>query len=452
MSQNIRPDIIVFLTDDHGPWAGNVFGTPEIRTLALDSLATDGTLFKNAYTPCPVCSPARASFWTGLYPSQHGIHDWIKEKQFDSRWMPDVPTLATLLQKSGYKTGFVGKWHCGQSWIQQPGFDFYVGENRDQYPHRGVCQFVDNGEAVTYIGQRIDFITNRAIDFLSDTKDNRPRFLFVGHVDTHSPFADHPAHIVKHYVSKPVKSLPVEKYVGEAIKQPGLMPSQIEHERRMSQYAAAVEVIDTHVGRILDLIDAQKRRADTCVVYTSDHGHMNGHHGLYYKGNATIPQNFYDESIRVPSIIRYPKVAVAGAKRDEWISHCDLFASLLDIAHVPLPAITQYPYAGVSILPLLKGNNSVTWRDHAICEYGNARMIRTKQIKVIRRSKPHVGDEVYDMLLDPRETKNVRELQTLQGVINEADLKLTHHFQIYSKPSADGFGQLKVHNGGEPWA
>lgn len=447
----MRPNIVVFLTDDHGPWAANCFGTPELRTPALDSLVQKGVYFPNAYTPSPVCSPARASFWTGLYPSQHGIHDWIDEKSYPKKWLPDqVPTLATLLHDAGYRTGFVGKWHCGQSWVHQPGFDFYVGENKDQYPHRGQCKFNDNGREVTYVGQRSDFLTSRAIDFLSDTADKRPVFLFVGLTDTHSPFTDHPQHLVDHYTKNPVTSVKVERYSGSATRLPGKMPLPVEHTRRMAQYAAAVETIDQSLGRVLDHLTALGIANHTAVLYTGDHGHMNGHHGLYYKGNGTVPQNFYDESIRVPCIWRMPASMAAGRTSHSWVSHCDQFETILDLAGVP-PRQNTVRYPGVSLLPYLNGM-AETRRDTAICEYGNARMVRTASVKLIFRNGEGLSDEAYDMKNDPRETINIIQQVRPSDAYTLAKSVLNTHFNTFRIVGRDGFtGSIPKHNGGEPW-
>ena len=447
----MRPNIVVFLTDDHGPWAANCFGTPELRTPALDSLVANGTYFPNAYTPSPVCSPARASFWTGLYPSQHGIHDWIDEKTYPKRWLPErIPTLASLLHDSGYRTGFIGKWHCGQSWVAQPGFDFYVGENKDQYPHRGQCKFNDNGRDVTYVGQRSDFLTSRAIDFLSDTSDTRPVFLFVGLTDTHSPFSDHPQHLVDYYTANPLLSVKVEKYTGNATRIPGKMPIPSEHARRMAQYAASVETIDQCVGRVLDHLTAIGVSNQTAVLYTGDHGHMNGHHGLYFKGNGTIPQNFYDESIRVPCIWRLPGASVRGRMSQSWVNHCDQFETILDIAGVNLRR-ESVSYPGASLLPFLNGRPE-TSRDTAICEYGNARMIRTPNIKLIVRSGKGLSNEAYDMKKDARETVNVIDKVRKSDEYESARVMLDNHFMKFRVAENDGFGgNIPKHNGGEPW-
>ena len=448
----MRPNIVVFLTDDHGPWAANCFGTPELRTPALDSLVSNGIYFPNAYTTSPVCSPARASFWTGMYPSQHGIHDWIDEKRFPKKWLPErIPTLASLLHDGGYRTGFVGKWHCGQSWVHQPGFDFYVGENKDQYPHRGQCKFHDNGRDVTYVGQRSEFLTSRAIDFLSDTSDKRPVFLFVGLTDTHSPFSDHPQHLVDYYAANPLKSVKVEKYTGKATRLPGKMPAPAEHDRRMAQYAASVETIDQCVGRVLDHLTALGKANDTAVLYTGDHGHMNGHHGLYYKGNGTIPQNFFDESIRVPCVWRMPGLLGGGRKSQSWVNHCDQFETILGMAGVS-PRVNSGSYPGVSLLPFLNGMPE-TPRDTAICEYGNARMIRTSKIKVISRVGLGLLDEAYDIANDPRETTNVIDQVRGRDDHKSAMKGLADHFRKFSTDGVDGFlNKIPNHNGGEPWS
>jgi arylsulfatase A-like enzyme len=448
----MRPNIVVFLTDDHGPWAANSFGTPELRTPALDSLVANGIYFPNAYTPSPVCSPARASFWTGMYPSQHGIHDWIDEKSFPKKWLPErIPTLAKLIHDGGYRTGFVGKWHCGQSWVQQGGFDFYVGENKDQYPHRGQCKFNDNGRDVTYVGQRSDFLTSRAIDFLSDTADKRPVFLFVGLTDTHSPFSEHPQHLVDYYTANPLKSVKVEKYTGNATRLPGKMPSPAEHERRMAQYAASVETIDQCVGRVLDHLTALGISNQTAVLYTGDHGHMNGHHGLYFKGNGTIPQNFYDESIRVPCIWRMPGSLGGGRKSQSWVNHCDQFETILDMAGVS-PRQNSVPYPGVSLLPFLNGMPENP-RDTAVCEYGNARMVRTANLKLIVRTGNGLSDEAYDLKNDARETVNVIDKVRKTDEYAAAKVMLDSHFTKFRVADRDGFGNnMPRHNGGEPWS
>jgi arylsulfatase A-like enzyme len=276
-------------------------------------------------------------------------------------------------------------------------------------------------------------------------------FLFVGLTDTHSPFTDHPQHLVDHYVANPVKSVKVEKYTGNATRVPGKMPLPNEHQRRMAQYAASVETIDQCVGRVLDHLTALGTANNTAVLYTGDHGHMNGHHGLYYKGNATIPQNFYDESIRVPCVWRMPGKSAAGQVSRSWVNHCDQFETILELASVSRKHDVELN-PGISLLPTLLGKANDT-RDIAICEYGNAQMIRTSKLKVIKRFGRGLLDEAYDLINDPRETTNVIENVRNSSDYTAALTSLTNHFNKFRFAGLEGFtGSIPKHNGGEPWS
>jgi arylsulfatase A-like enzyme len=228
------------------------------------------------------------------------------------------------------------------------------------------------------------------------------------------------------------------------------MPLPVEHTRRMAQYAAAVETIDQSLGRVLDHLTALGIANHTAVLYTGDHGHMNGHHGLYYKGNGTVPQNFYDESIRVPCIWRMPASMAAGRTSHSWVSHCDQFETILDLAGVP-PRQNTVRYPGVSLLPYLNGM-AETRRDTAICEYGNARMVRTASVKLIFRNGEGLSDEAYDMKNDPRETTNIIQQARPSDAYTLAKSVLNTHFNTFRIVGRDGFtGSIPKHNGGEPW-
>ena len=131
------PNILIFMTDDHGQWASNCYGTHEIHSPTMDHLAATGTRMTRAFTPSPVCSPARACFFTGRLPSQHGIHDWIHEPHAIGRAHPGLrgqTTIAQILHDAGYHTALSGKWHCGESWVKQPGFDRWFSYAAEQVP------------------------------------------------------------------------------------------------------------------------------------------------------------------------------------------------------------------------------------------------------------------------------------------------------------------------------
>lgn len=196
-----RPHILVVMSDDHAQWAAGCYGNREIRTPTLDYLAGSGVLMSNSYTPTPVCSPARASFFTGLLPSQHGIHDFIRatdDVTGTRDWLGDTPTLATVLQAAGYRTGLIGKWHCGRDDVPQPGFDTWFSVGRTYPYHGGPHTYCDNGTPLELSGHKTQIITDRAVEFLR-AQDGRPLFLFVGYTATHSPWGNHPERLVDSY-------------------------------------------------------------------------------------------------------------------------------------------------------------------------------------------------------------------------------------------------------------
>lgn len=447
------------MADDHGQWASAAYGNPDVRTPTMAYLARSGVRMANAFTPTPVCSPARASFFTGRLPCQHGIHDWIREPlSRDTDWMAGETTLAQLLQAAGYQTALVGKWHCGRSHVPQPGFDYWLSYAHDQYPHRGEQRFVEGDRPAGYLGYQSAYVTTKAVQFLRGRDRARPFFLFVGYVDTHSPFADHPERLVAEYrrsaMALPPHREPVAGRGWARYRDPA---DPAERRERLAQYYAAVTFIDEQVAALLDEVEGQAELDRTLVAYTSDHGHMNGQHGLYTKGNATVPQNFYEESIRVPLLLRWPEGLPAGVVRAEPVDHLDLFQTLLEAAGCPpAPAFAaERRFPGASYLALLRGE-AVGWRREQYGEYGNARMLRTERHKLVRHYAPHAGrypDELYDLVADPGEERNLIADPGMASVVDELDARLEAHFARYERPerSAKAILAQPVFNPGEPW-
>jgi arylsulfatase A-like enzyme len=454
-----RPNILVFLTDDHGQWAARCYGNRELQTPNMDFLAATGARMTAASTPCPVCSPARACFFTGRLPSQHGIHDWIREERDTRRWMERERPLPALLQESGYQTGLSGKWHCGQGELNAAGFDYWLSHATHQYPHRGEPRFLENGKPVAFRGQQSALVTSRAQQFLRTRNRSRPFFLVVGYVDTHSPFSDHPERLVQRYRAASFRDIPKERYRGPGKARFTPPKEERERQEQLAQYYAAVTLIDEQIGVLLDELEGAGDLENTLVIYTSDHGHMNGHHGLYTKGNATIPQNFLDESIRVPCLMRLPGRIAPGTILDAPVDHCDLFQTILEAAQCrETPEQARRRNApGRSYLSLLTGQAEAgNWRREQFCEYGNARMIRTDRYKLIVRYRPHAEtfpDELYDLREDPRETTNQISDPEQAGTVRELRARLEAHFTRYEEPERSGRNilALPVHNPDEPW-
>ncbi|MBL8995634.1 MAG: sulfatase-like hydrolase/transferase [Spirochaetia bacterium] len=452
-----QKNILVFLTDDHGAWASRPYGNSEVATPTLDFLARTGTRYQNAFTPSPVCSPARACFFTGKLPSQHGIHDWIQETADPEKsWLDHERNLGECLQTAGYQTALVGKWHCGRGQHPQKGFDKWFSHAKGQYPHFGKQLFSDQGKIVERQGRQSTLLTDEALSYLRTRESSKPFFLFVGLVDTHSPFSGHPERLVSRYRDARFSDIPSDRLSLPAgmKNRPEFSPKTPEESRQwLAQYYAAVTHIDEQMGRVIDELETLGVLDETLVVYTSDHGHMNGHHGLYTKGNGTVPQNFYDESIRIPLLIRAPGLFPAGETETSFVDHLDLFQTLASAGGVH---VNGESFPGKSFLPEHPEAPLKIWREEQFCEYGNARMIRTSRHKLIQRFAPHAPaspDELYDLLEDPRETTNRFDEPALAGIQKDLLQKLEEHFQRYEIPEKSGTKILDqpVHNAWEPW-
>lgn len=453
-----RPNILVMLTDDHAQWALGCSGNREIRTPTFDYLAATGVRMANAFTPTPVCSPARASFWTGLRPSQHGIHDYLYEQddqigRYD--WLDRQVTLAEILSQAGYQVGFSGKWHCGRGDIPQPGFEYWFSRGRQTGRHFARQTYWDHDRPVEIAGFTAGIIGDYAIRFLRERDRSRPFFLFVGHVATHSPWEGHPERLVDMYRTCTFDDIPNDlvypfgRLAGESTIKTRYAPREAR-----AQYYAAVSELDEQAGRLLDELEAQGIRENTLVVYTADHGLNCGHHGIWGKGNGTRPLNMVEESIRVPLILNQPGTLFGGQVRGEFVDHCDLFQTLLDHAGVtaPEPAAPTKRYPGRSYRPLLMGRAIDGWRDVQHGEYGNVRMLRTRTHKLVRRY-PDGPDELFDLRADPRETTSLFDDPAQRALITELSEQIAAYYAEYEDPAKSGLRvhELPVHNPVEAW-
>ncbi|MBS1800524.1 MAG: sulfatase-like hydrolase/transferase [Acidobacteria bacterium] len=439
-----RPNILVFLTDDHGQWLQQAYGNSEVHTPNMSRIARSGVRMANAFTTCPVCSPARASFFTGRMPSQHGIHDWIEETKqaYAYPWLKGQTLISELMRSAGYHTGLVGKWHCGEEREPHPGFDSWFSYWINQYPHNGKQQFSDNGKQVVVEGLQSPLLTEQALNFLRShyaerQTQTKPFFLFVGYTDTHSPHTDMPSDIVAKYNDATFRDIPRERFAAAHGKTAIPVSSDPAVERtKHAQYYAAASAIDREVGRVLDELESRGQLDNTLVVYTGDHGLNAGHHGFWEKGNATIPQNFIEESIRVPCAIAWPNGGVPrDLVSDLAVNHCDLFATLLEVAGASPNAETARTInsPGKSYLPHLRGK-STPHDDTIFCEYGNARMMRSAGYKLILRY-PFRGvgfpNELYDLKADPRETENLYAQPQHATRIEQMTAVLNRFFATY---------------------
>jgi choline-sulfatase len=462
-----RPNILVFLTDDHGQWLQQAYGNSEVRTPNMSRIARNGVLMRNAFTTCPVCSPARASFFTGRMPSQHGIHDWLEESvhAYDYPWLQGQTLISEPLKEAGYHTGLVGKWHCGEGREPHQGFDYWFSYWVSQRPHLGEQDFSDNGKEFRERGFQSPFLTERAIEFLHSHFNDKawaekPFFLFVGYVDTHSPHTQMPEDLVAKYREATFRDVRCEKFLpvhGTAIT--GVSPDATVERTKHEEYYAAASSVDREVGKVLDELESMGRLKDTLVVYTGDHGLNAGQHGIWEKGNGTVPQNFFEESIRIACAISWPAGGIACNLDSELpVNHCDMFQTLLEIAGaVPDAELAgKINSPGRSYLRQLRGEAVEKWKDSVILEYGNARMIRKDSYKLILRY-PFKGvnfpNELYDLKADPRETTNIYPEPQQARRIKDLTAEIDEFFAKYAVPGHSGLdlAQQPMATPQSPW-
>ena len=446
------PNILLFLTDDHAQWAMGYAGNSELRTPTFDYLAQNGVLFKNAFTPTPVCSPARACLLTGLLASQHGIHDYLNSGDSEvnaHNWLENEPTLAQLFQMAGYQTGQVGKWHLGQDEHPAPGYDTWFTLGRDYpIPHEGPFRYGVDGRFQTHPGRLSHNITEHAIDFLRERDGARPLFLSVGYYATHSPWEGQSERLAASYRDGTFNDVPQgETYPFGRQNLESLNETRHNPREALAQYYAAVTEIDTAVGRLIDELEGLGELDNTIIIYTSDHGLNCGHHGIWGKGNGTLPLNMVDESIRVPLLWfdgRGPQPA-----REEFVDHLDTFQTILDVANIQPP---DKNYAGRSYHPLLQNEKMPDWRSAQFSEYGNVRMIRTGHHKMVRRY-PDGPHELFDLIADPREMNNLFDSPSHEPIVQTLTEQLVAHFATYEDATKSGLRvrELPQHNTSEAW-
>jgi len=446
-----RPNIVVILTDDQGYWAFGCADNGEIRTPNLDRLAATGVRFENFFCASPVCSPARASILTGRVPSQHGVHDWIRKGNLAgahraASWLDDDRTIRYLkgmcayteiLAEKGYVCGLSGKWHLGDSLSPQKAFShwFAVPAGYSLYYN---APLICNGRIYEEPRYLTDVITEDALQFFeARTKDDAPFYLSVHYTAPHSPWhhGQHPEEIVSSYGDCPFDSCPDEPVHPWQIN---TAPRGTGEKRRelLRGYFAAVTALDMGVGHLLDKLEAMGVRENTLIFFTSDNGMNMGHHGIWGKGNGTFPQNMYDTSVKVPTIVSRPGDIPEGVVCAHLLSHYDLMPTLLDYLGLEHPEAQKLP--GKSFAPLLRGEE-VEGRENVVVfdEYGPVRMIRSKEWKYVHRY-PYGPHELYDLVNDPDERDNLIGDLGRKKITEQMKAQLEEWFIQYADPHVDG--------------
>ncbi|WP_409343164.1 sulfatase-like hydrolase/transferase [Paenibacillus sp. MBLB4367] len=447
-----RPNIVFILSDDQGAWAMGCAGNAEVKTPNLDRLAARGVRFDNFFCTSPVCSPARASLFTGRIPSQHGVHDWIRAGSVGPdaiEYLAGQPAYTEVLADNGYVCGLSGKWHLGDSVKPQKGFTHWFVHQTGGSPYYN-APMIRDGRLYNEPAYVTDVITDDALAFLdrqADAGEGRPFYLSVHYTAPHSPWlnGNHPQEVLDLYADCPGESCPLD-----TPRHPWLIktaPGEDKPLENMRGYYASITAMDANIGRILDKLEVQGLTDDTLVVFMGDNGFNFGHHGVFGKGNGTFPQNMYDTSVKVPAIFSQPGRIPQGAVSETMASGYDFMPTLLAYAGLSSPAADGLP--GRSFLPQLLGEASAERENVVIYdEYGPVRMIRSKEWKYVHRY-PYGPHELYHLAGDPDEAANLIDAPEHRETREAMKAQLEQWFVRYVDPAVDGvrepvsgYGQL----------
>lgn len=427
----MQPNIVFLLADDLGWRDLSCYGSTFYETPNLDRLALQGMRFTDAYAACPVCSPSRASLLTGKYPARVGITNWIygqeRGKLLEVPFLDHLPdnefTLPEALREGGYQTWHVGKWHLGGAeLITRHGFDVNVGGCHWGHPAHGYFApfqnpVIDDSDipAGTYLDT---YLTDRALDLIRSRDKDRPFFLNLWYYLVHMPEMA-PEDLVEKYRRK-ARRMGLDKV--EAIVPGEHFPCEHKKDERVERrvvqsdpvYAAMMEILDTNIGRVLDLLDEEGLAGNTLVLFSSDNGGLSTAEG---SPTCNYPLRegkgwMTDGGLREPLLARFPGRIPAGRVTDAVFTSPDLYPTLLSYAG--LPARPAQHVDGVNARDAFEGRafarGPVFWH---YPHYGNqggtpACAVRDGRYKLIEYFEDGAL-ELYDLVNDPSEMQNLAQ-------------------------------------------
>ncbi len=427
-----RPNILYIMSDDHAAHAISAYGSKINETPNIDRLAKQGVRMENCFATNSICTPSRACILTGQYSHKNGVYT------LNDRLDPARSTVAKTLQKSGYQTAMIGKWHLT---TDPQGFDFWriLPGQGDYYDP----VFLEAGGRRKHSGYCTDLITDFALDWLEHRDAAKPFFMMCHHKAPHRAWDPPPKYkdwlkdekvpapdnLLDRWTGKAKTVQQMRMRVGPDTTERDLKtkpPAGLEgdalrewaYQLYIKDYLRCVRSVDDNVGRVLDYLDNHNLRENTLVIYSSDQGFFLGDHGWFDK------RMMYEESIRMPFLARYPKAIPAGSVRKEIMANIDFAPTFLDFAGLPADSSMQ----GESARGLLAGKRNGRWRKsfyyrywmhndnahHVPGQYG----VRTERYKLIcfynkaleaKGAQPPDSEaewEFYDLKEDPREMRN----------------------------------------------
>lgn len=459
------PNIVWIFSDDHAYQAVGAYGgrfAPLNLTPNIDSLAREGVVFDRAYVANSICAPSRATLLTGKHSHLNG--------KIDNRgsYNHDQPQFQKMLKQSGYQTAMIGKIHLAGN---MQGFDYWEvlpGQGRYLNP-----TFVTEAGKTQYTGHSTDIITDRALNWLKNSKDSTKPFMLMVHYkaphrnwmpeerfrkefstksfpEPDTLFDDYAgrgtaAHLQDMSISKTMRmdgDLKLNRWDDRKADLDARNPQgddlvRWKYQAYMRDYLACIAGIDENVGRILKHLRDKNLDSNTVVFYCADQGFYLGEHGWFDK------RFMYEESFRTPLIARWPGVIQAGTRNSDLVQNIDFAETFLDITGTPIPGDMQ----GMSLVPLLKGKTPRDWRKslyYHYYEYPGAHSVRrhegvtTQRYKLIRFYGKDVPDneewELYDLKSDPKEMKSLYRDPTQAKRVTRLKAELERLREQYQVP------------------
>jgi arylsulfatase A-like enzyme len=419
-------NVIFILSDDHRYDFMGFLDKPKfLETPNMDRMAGEGAYVKNATVSTALCSPSRASILTGQYAHRHGVVDNNTRVPEGTRFFPQD------LQKAGWQTAFMGKWHMGHDSDEpRPGFDKWIS-----FRGQGVYinpTFNIDGKQVKREGHVSDLLTDYALDWIEkDCKPDKPFMLYLSHKAVHAMFEPAKRHLGKYQnveLEYPKSMADTEEnYKGKPswVKEQRnswhgvdyMYHGQMDFDTFYRRYCETLLSVDESIGRIIKYLEDNNLAEDTLVMYIGDNGFVLGEHGLIDK------RHMYEESMRVPFLAWCPGMIKPGIVVEELIQNIDVAPTILDVAGIETPARMD----GKSFLPILQGKK-IPWRDSAFYEYYWERNfphtptthgLRTDRYKYIHYHGIWDIDELYDLKSDPEEMHNLIDSPEHQKLIKQ---------------------------------
>ncbi len=483
-----RPNIVFVVADDLGAWAIGAYGKPNCHTPHIDRMAAEGAIFENAFSVSAVCSPSRAALISGRYPTETGIVDVLPDRD-DPGMREGVATWPQLLQSAGYQTALIGKWHLGRGRdVDLPtnrGYDefagFLLGGKRSREP---VIELLAPGQShlsqvktVNYEdipGEQYteDVLTNLAIDYMRRASAaGRPFAMslhfWAPHANTDFPSGFSPPDKDRTWLPLREDDMAWWRRMGDdelVLPEPNFPNLDAARIRRMMrEYHASVHSVDRNMGRLLAFLNDPNGdgrtddsiAANTMVIVTSDHGYMMGHHGMWHKGNGrwltrdlrdpSSPRlygegenraNMFDDSLRVPCIVRWPARLQAGRREPGVVTHLDWLPTLAALGGAKVDA--AQPIQGSAITAL---TGAAATRSAAVfAQYRDLRMVRSGGWKLIRHGVNSQRDELYNLQRDPGEKDNLLRIPgaTSDQAISRLNAELRQYMTSVEDPLLGG--------------